>query len=99
MLKRISERLSRSISESIDRVGNSLRLDTGLQTFAADDIDLTVEHVGDKIFHARIVDNRHDDCGVEIDQDVNVTVGAVVATREGTEQRGMGNALRPQVGL
>src|SRR6266852_1916889 len=96
---RISDKLSRSISESIDRVGGSLWSNTGFQTFAADDVDRTVEHVGDKVFHAGIVENCHDDCGIEIDQNVDIAVGTVIAARDGTEQRGMGDALRPQVGL
>jgi hypothetical protein len=86
MLKRISDRLSRSISESIDRVGRSFGSETRFQTFAADHIDRTVEHLGDKIFDAGIVENGHDDCGIEIDQDVDIAVGAVITARDGTEQ-------------
>jgi hypothetical protein len=99
MLKRMSDRLSRSVSESIDRVGGSHGSNTRFQTFAADHIDRTVEHVGYKVLHAGIVENRHDDCWIEIDQDVDIAVGAVLAACDGTEQRGMGNALRPLVGL
>jgi hypothetical protein len=99
MLKRISDRPSRSVSESIDRVGRNLGSETRLQTFAADYIDRMVEHVGDKIFHAGIIDNRHDDRGIEIDQDVDIAVRAVIAARDGTEQRGVGDALRSQVCL
>jgi hypothetical protein len=86
MLKRISDRLSRSISESMDGVGRSLGSETGFQTFAADHIDRPVEHVGDKILHAGIVENRHDDRGVEINQDVDIAVGAVITARDRTEQ-------------
>ena len=69
------------------------------QTFAADHVDRTIEHVGDKILYAGIVENRYDDCGIEINQDVDIAVRAVITTRDGTEQRGMGDALRSQVGL
>ena len=99
MLKSISDRLSRSDSESIDRVGGSLGEDTLFQAFAADDIDGTIEHLGDKLFHAGIIENRNNDCRIKIDQDVDVAVGPVVTARDGAKQRGMGNALRPQVGL
>ena len=37
--------------------------------------------------------------GAIFDHDVDVAVGAVVAGRAGTEQRGMRDAARPQVGL
>src|ERR1700732_2158875 len=99
MLKRISDRLSRSVSESIDRVGGSLGSDTGFQAFAADDIDRTVEHIGDEFFHAGIIENRHDDCWIKIYQDIDIAVRTVLTPRDGTKHRGMGNALRPQVGL
>src|ERR1700689_3974295 len=69
------------------------------QTFAADRVDRTIEHVGDKILYAGIVENRYDDCGIEINQDVDIAVRAVIPTRDGAEQRGMGDALRPQIGL
>jgi len=36
---------------------------------------------------------------VKIDQDVDIAVGAVIAARDGTEQRGVGDALRSQVGF
>src|SRR3979411_1709513 len=99
MLKSISDRLSRADSQSIDRVGGSLGEDTLFQAFATDDINRAVEHLGDKFFHTGIIENRHDDRGIKIAQDVDVAVGPVVTARDGAKQRGMGNALRPQVGL
>jgi len=95
MLKNISDRLSRSVSESMDRVGRSFGFDTGLQTLAADHIDRTIEHVSDEIFHAGIIENCHNDCGIKIDRDVDIAVGAVVAPRNGAKQRSMGDALCP----
>src|ERR1700730_1885698 len=99
MLKRMSDRLSRSVSESRDRVGRSFGPKTRFQTFAADHIDRAIEHVGDKIFHAGIVEDSHDDCRIEVSQDVYIAISAVITARDGTEQRGMSHALRSQVGL
>ena len=96
-MKRISDRLSRSVSESIDRVGDSLRSDTRFQTLAINDIDWVVEHARDELFHAGIIENRYDDGGIQIDQDVDIAIGKIVTSRDGTKQRSMSNALRPQV--
>jgi hypothetical protein len=70
----------------------------GLQTFAAYDVDRAVVHVGNKILHAGIVDNRNDDFGIEFDHDVDVAIGRGLS-RKGTGQCGMEDGLRPQVGL
>ena len=99
MLKRISDRLSRPVSENVDRVCRSFGSKTRFQTFAADHIDRAIEHIGDKIFHAGIVENGHDDCGIKVNQDVHIAIRAVITARDGTGQRGMGHALRSQVGL
>ena len=47
----------------------------GLQTFAAYDVDRAVVHVGNKILHAGIVDNRNDDFGIEFNHDADVAIG------------------------
>ncbi len=51
------------------------------------------------MLHTGIIENGHNDCGVKINQDVDIAVGAVITARDGTKQRGMSDALRSLVSL
>src|SRR5271163_1338486 len=99
MLSRMSSKASRSVSESIDRVGGRVSSKPGLQSFPVDHVNGTFKQTRDVILQACIIEHRGNNCGVEVNQNVNVTVGSLLVTRDGTEQGGMGDTVRPQVGL
>ena len=99
MLSRMSSSASRSASESIDRVGGCTRAKAWLQGFAVDHVNGALKQAGDVILQTRIVEHRGDNGGVEVNENINVAVGSLLVTRDGTEQGGMRNAMRPQVGL
>src|SRR5271165_6965498 len=99
MLSRMSSNASRSVSESIDRVGGRTRSNPGLQGFPVDHVNGTLEQASDVIFQTSVVEDRADNRGVEVNENVNVAVGSLLVTRDGAEQGGVRHAMRPQVGL
>ena len=63
MLSRMSSSASRSISESIDRVGGRVRSKAGLQGFPVDHVNGTLKQACDVILQAGIIEHRGDNAG------------------------------------
>jgi len=72
---------------------------TGFQGFPIDHVNRTVEEARDIILQSCIVEHRHDDRRIEIDQDVDVAIRSLLAASHGTEERGMGHPARAQGAL
>ena len=75
------------------------RLEVANSLFAVRHVNARGKHVFEVMDNAGILKQAYARIRRDFDQDVDVAVGAVVAARDRTEQRGMGDALRPQVGL
>ena len=76
-----------------------MRSEAGLQGFPVDHVNGTLKQARDVILDARIVEHRRDNRGVEVNENVDVAIGSLLVTGNGTEQGGMRDAVRPQVGL
>ena len=70
-----------------------------LEGVPVDHVDRSVKQAGDELLQANILVDRAFRAGLEFHQDIDIAVGTVVTARDRTKQRGMGNALRPQVSL
>src|SRR5271163_162611 len=89
----------RAESEGIDGIGRRGGTDIGFQAVAAYDVNGAVEQAGNVLLQAHIVVNRDAGVGINLNHDVGVAVGAVVAARARTEQRGMRHTARAQSAL
>jgi hypothetical protein len=70
-----------------------------LERSPVDHIDRSLEQAGDVTLHADAIEDRDVRIGVEFDQNIDVAVGPVVATRDRAEQGGVANAPGAQGGL
>jgi hypothetical protein len=71
----------------------------GPQRVTVNDIDGAAKHFGDVAFDTRIIIDCSHNLGIEIDEDIDVATRALLVTRDGTEQGGVSDAMRPQVSL
>ena len=71
----------------------------GLQGFTVHDVDAAGEKSGNIIFQTHIGVNILHGIRFDIDHDVDIAVGPIVAARDRAEQSGVGYAARPQGGL
>src|SRR5271168_3946768 len=87
--------------EGIDRIPRRGGTDMGFQSLAVDHVNAAVEQARDMALQTHIVVNRHGGfrCWVDVDHDIGVAVGAVIAARARTEQGGMRDAACAQVAL
>ena len=83
--------------ESIDRFAFDSGPDQRLEAFAIGDIDACGKHVFEEMNDADIL--KQADARLRRDLDDDIDLRAIVAAGDGTEKRGMGNPLRPQLGL
>src|SRR5215468_4846957 len=82
--------------ERIDGIGRCGGTHIWFEAVAAHDIDGSIEQASDILLQANIVVNRDVGFGINLDHDVGVAVGAIVAPRTRTEQSSMGHAARTQ---
>src|ERR1700761_8089955 len=85
--------------EGIDRVSGCGRPNIRLQAVAAHHIDRAIKQTGDVLLQARIIENGDVSGGIDLDHDVGVAVGAVIAAYTRTEKRSMSDTARPQGGF
>ena len=71
----------------------------GLKPVAVDHVNGPVKKSGNVAFESDIVINGHVGLGVNLNHNVGVAVGAIVAARARTEQGGMGNPAFAQGAL
>jgi hypothetical protein len=71
----------------------------GFQAVSAHHIDGAIKQTGDVLFESCVIENRNVSIGVNLDHDVGVAVGAVIAVYARTEESGMSDAALPQGGL
>ena len=69
--------------------------DMGFQGLPVDDVNGAVEQAGDGPLQAHIVVDRQRRFGINVDQDVGIAVGAIVAARSRTEQGGTSSPRAP----
>jgi hypothetical protein len=67
--------------EGRDRVRCRRGTDIGFQSLAAHDIHGGVKELRDIVFQSHIVEHANMRLGIDLDHDVNIAVGAVVAAR------------------
>jgi hypothetical protein len=70
-----------------------------LQGFPVDHINRASKQTRDVIFQTRVVEHRRDNCGVKVNQNIDVAVWPLLVAGHGTEQCRVRDAMRPQVGL
>src|SRR5271169_245801 len=86
-------------SESIDGIGRRGRPDVGLEALATNDIDRAVEEFCNVILERDVFIDADAGGGIDLDHDIDVTVGAVVAPRARAEQSRVTDAARAQGGF
>src|ERR1019366_478972 len=82
--------------EGIDSVGRGSRTNIGFEAVAAHNVDGPVKQAGDIFLYSDVVVDRDVGFGIDLDHDVGVAVGAVIAPRARAEQGGMGHAALAQ---
>jgi hypothetical protein len=70
-----------------------------LQTFATHHVDWLVKQVGYVFLDANVVDDRVDDFGVEVHEDIDVAFRALLTAGYRSEQCRVNDPERSQVGL
>jgi hypothetical protein len=86
MLWRMSASQRGFVSERIKSIPAHGHAQRGLERIAIDYIDCLSKETGDEILDANIVEHRHLVGGVELDEDVDVAIGPVVAARGRTNR-------------
>src|SRR5271170_7462262 len=86
-------------SEGIDGVGCRRRGYVGFQRLAVYDIDRAVEQGRNIFLKSYVTPNSHMRLGIDLDHNIDVAVGPVVAARTRAEQSGMTDAARTQGGF
>jgi hypothetical protein len=76
-----------------------MRAKAGFESFPVDHVHGTLKQARDIRFQARIVEHCRDNLRVEVDQDVDVAIGALLVAGNETERGGMPDAMRLQLGF
>src|SRR5260370_1300606 len=87
MLCSMSSSADRSGSERINRVLRQRFAETRLQRVAVDHVYGLLEKAGDVILKTDVIEHGHPGLGIELHQNVDIAVRAVVAARDRAEQR------------
>src|ERR1700738_4702448 len=85
--------------ESIDRFVFDSGPDQRLEAFAVGDIDASAKHIFEVMDDADILKQANARFGRDLDHDIDIAPRAIVAAVDGTEKRGVGDPLRPQLRL
>src|SRR5437764_1271901 len=85
--------------KGIDSVGRHGRADIGLQSLTAHHVHWSLEQARNVFFQADIIEHCHAHLGIKIDDNIEVTVGPVLATRRRAEHGGVVDAARTQRAL
>lgn len=96
---RICESASWTRSECIYHLAFYALAHAWLHTFEFNDIHGTTKQLADYFLCAHKVPNRTRDYGIKIQRDVDITIKALLAAGDGSEDRSVTNAVRSQRGL
>src|SRR5437588_11413661 len=85
--------------KGIDGVRRHGRPDMRLQSVAAYHVDGAIEQAGNIFFQTDVVEHSHARLGINLDHDIEVAIGPVLAASNRAEHGGMTDAARPQGAL
>jgi hypothetical protein len=71
----------------------------GLESVAAYHVDGAIEQAGNIFFQTDVIEHGHARLGINLDHDIEVAVGPVLAAYDRAEHGGMTDAARPQGAL
>src|SRR5829696_2188101 len=94
---RISRRAASAGLKGINGVGRCSGTDIGLERVPAHDVGGTVKEASDVFFQAGIIEDGNARVGVDLEHDVNVAVGPVVAACARAKQRRPAYSARAQI--
>src|SRR5258707_11737526 len=97
MWRSISRRTPWSASEGIERIPHCRRAQMGLEGGAIDDVNRALKQADNVIPQSHVIENGDVRLGINVDDDVEVAVGTVLAARDRPEDSGVANAARTQV--
>src|SRR5271163_1900904 len=94
---RISRNAVSAALEGIDRVSRRRGVDVGFKTVAVHDIDRAVEQAGDVLLETRIVVHGKMRFGVDLNQYIDIALGAVIAACNRAKYRRPAHTARAQI--
>jgi hypothetical protein len=83
-----------SASERIDHISGRWSAQIGLQSLAVNHINRSVEEASDVVLQANVIEERDMGLGIDIDHDIEIAVGPILATRHRAEHGGMRDRAR-----